>query len=492
MRIQQHVRGLVGGRPFGMYSPGMFGAKGDGSTDDRAAVAAADAAANAQATITVPPGTHSIQSALTIASAVRFTQGAILKPANGVTITIDGPIEAGLYQIFDESAGGSIAFGASTVREIYPQWWGAAPGDVVTPATNVTAIQAAIDAAAAAYSAPQTVRLTPGVWKVNSTLTIDTGNVRLVGNGARSELRPTTPISVLKLAGTALEYVSVDDLYINGDGTASVGLFIENHVEFTIRNVVVFDCTGGIGIKLDAPQNGTFENVTGKACGTGLQINNGAGHNLFLGCTFKQNTVQDVIFKQDNTLTYYDVAIFEARPTHNVFDGCVIEDGTGTYCLNLDNAVSNYFFGCGINRPDNAGASSYALRCGANSEDNVFFACNFHGKDTVLGAILQNGDYNRFFYPRFHGFDGVSPWDAFNLAAVTEIYKPKMPAQGQITVSAGSADELVQCTPMVDRGPTATRPALGDQGAVRYLDTDLGKWITYIGGTWLDMDGTAL
>jgi hypothetical protein len=114
------------------------GAVGDGVTDDRAALnTLANTTLAAGGTIYFPPGVYLVASDLTFASNLTlwFARGAVLKPANGVTITIRGHIHAGLQQIFDTSTTGAIRFSTSgdlgvNVRsvncpEVYPEWWGA-------------------------------------------------------------------------------------------------------------------------------------------------------------------------------------------------------------------------------------------------------------------------------------------------------------------------------------------------------------------------------
>lgn len=65
-----------------------------------------------------------IGSNLTIPSNIKlkFLNGAKISPNSGITITINGEIEAGFYQIFTGS--GSVT-GSIKNTEIYPEWWGA-------------------------------------------------------------------------------------------------------------------------------------------------------------------------------------------------------------------------------------------------------------------------------------------------------------------------------------------------------------------------------
>ena len=63
--LSQLVGGLVGGRPFGIISVTEFGARGDGTADDTAAIQAAIDAANG-GTVYLPPGTYRITSPINI------------------------------------------------------------------------------------------------------------------------------------------------------------------------------------------------------------------------------------------------------------------------------------------------------------------------------------------------------------------------------------------------------------------------------------------
>jgi hypothetical protein len=111
-------------------------------------------------TLMVPPGNWAIGANLTIHAHVAllvFT-GATLTVTSGVTLTLDGPLDASIMPIF--AGAGRIVFGAGTPA-VFARWFGRAQ-------TQVT-LQAALTALG---TVPQTLVVTPGTWTVSTSLTI--------------------------------------------------------------------------------------------------------------------------------------------------------------------------------------------------------------------------------------------------------------------------------------------------------------------------------
>ena len=122
--------------------------------------AAINAAGGAERTIWLAPGTWQISSNLTIPSNItlKIERGAILKVFSGITLLIQGKIEAGLYELFDTSSGGKVDFSwANDVSaEVYPQWWGAIAGQSGSTYTtkNTQAFRAACSIGGASVVIP--------------------------------------------------------------------------------------------------------------------------------------------------------------------------------------------------------------------------------------------------------------------------------------------------------------------------------------------------
>lgn len=120
----------------------VYGAVGDGVTDDTLAFTNAMNSITGEGTILLPPGTYRIASNMTIPSTIctYFTNGGMIAPGSGTTVTINGEIIAELTQIF--TGLGTIA-GSMKVTTVYPQWFGA-KGDGTTD--DAVSIQNAINA----------------------------------------------------------------------------------------------------------------------------------------------------------------------------------------------------------------------------------------------------------------------------------------------------------------------------------------------------------
>jgi hypothetical protein len=117
------------GSAYGWITDAPYNAAGDGTTDDRAAFNSAMAALT---TIVIPSGTYRIASNITFASTIslHFLEGAQLSIDSGVTVTVNGNIVAGNYQIW----GGSGACTLSARQIIrYARWDGTASDALVVP-----------------------------------------------------------------------------------------------------------------------------------------------------------------------------------------------------------------------------------------------------------------------------------------------------------------------------------------------------------------------
>lgn len=126
-----------------------------------------------EATVRIPRGTHEVLYDMTIPENIclKFDKGANLKVSDTKTLTINGAIEAGPWQIF---SGDGVIAGTPKVESIYIEWFGAV-GDGVTDSTN--AIQTACDLAESedgewVYDVKPKVSGSPGEYLISETIHI--------------------------------------------------------------------------------------------------------------------------------------------------------------------------------------------------------------------------------------------------------------------------------------------------------------------------------
>jgi len=120
-----------------------YDARAYGSTFDDATIQSAlDAIGSLDRTLVIPPGTWTLSNDVTVPSNVnlKVLSGGLLSVATGKTLTINGSLEAEVYQIFD-NVGNVVG-----LKIAYPEWFGAV-GDETT--NDATAMQAAMNSISA-------------------------------------------------------------------------------------------------------------------------------------------------------------------------------------------------------------------------------------------------------------------------------------------------------------------------------------------------------
>ena len=304
-----------------------FNSVGDGTTNDRAAFVAADAAGD---NTYVPAGAYAIASNVTIANRLEFEQGATLKPANGVTVTLSGPINAGLWQIFDLSAGGSVVL--SAVPWIEARWFGAHPSASAT--TNSTAINEAITCAKASQNAD--LVLGPGTLEINTTLSYSNSNegITTIGTIEGSLSQGSTPgITVLKWIGGASPMINV-----------GVGSSYHTFTGFNLLNVGNGSAVATHGIKFDACGRQWVDRVTFSGANGGsafttasIALLNGVNYDRITRCEFETGCA--VLVGAGNGAT---LLISEFMMDSTLGSGAFIDIRGSLDVLNIREGTCNY------------------------------------------------------------------------------------------------------------------------------------------------------
>lgn len=207
----------------------------------------------------------------------KVVPGALLQIATGKTLTIGGPFEAGLYQVF--SGAGSVVFGTTSNKRVYPQWWGAI-ANLSTDATN--AINAALNAfnglGGTVVISGRFAHASPLIMKQKTTLEGDGptfGREPLTANyKGVNQLHNTgtgVGIRVFNIGASSPEYgVVIRDLWISGTSASDEGILVNGVYNGIIENCVIYD-HGATGIHGQATCQGwIIQNNF-------LQANNGSG-----------------------------------------------------------------------------------------------------------------------------------------------------------------------------------------------------------------------
>lgn len=321
-----------------------FGATGNGSTNDTAAIQLALATG---CTVLFPSGTYLISSTVTFVGAFLFEKNALLKIATSNTVTLSGSVQAGLYQIFDQTGTpGKVLFGLNSVTEIYPQWWGA----VVNGTTNdQPAMQACINSALAS-----SVKVAfSGHLYITSPLQINNTNVpnwiifeitgQLSGSAVGMVQGDNNGTCILTNGCDAFdiefynyvnESVKMEKFGIRNIGTAgtTVGIFIKKNSTNYIRKQIFYDLNivgFGTGMWFKG-ENVTFANnyigltifnaLHIYTCQWGIKLDNVYMNMMELGNSLIQNCGTAVLPGGGLVCINLGGGIFSVRATH--FDGC--------------------------------------------------------------------------------------------------------------------------------------------------------------------------
>src|SRR5574337_892272 len=239
------------------YSVCDYGAVGDGATNNAAFLA------NCPATdLLVPPGTYLVNSNTTIASNLRFAAGAILKPANGMTITLSASFSALPVQIFDLSAGGTIVL-PQQMTDFCAEWWGAN----VTRTDNDVPINAAMAAVGniSGTVASGNVTLERGNYKISNTINL-VNNVWMLGKGAvytviraNTGWTTATPMILAKNGTSSMFNCGIKKMRISGEDIANVCIYAPAWQQKSGTDDVLIERFLGSGLQLDTGYGGATQ-----------------------------------------------------------------------------------------------------------------------------------------------------------------------------------------------------------------------------------------
>jgi len=216
---------------------------------------------------------------------LKFLRGGSFTITTAKTVTINGQVDAGLYQIFEGA--GTVAFGVGTVKYSYPEWWGAVRDGTTDDATALNSAYTAADGAKA------TLFLSSGTYAFESQLSWDNYPTRdgcsVEGQGRfLTTLLKNGNFVGIKIASYAATYEGFSvtgnghpygsRCYYTGSGAdVNTGIQIYYGAQIRMKDVYVGH-HGNHGILVESGNGGLFEEVfCWTNCGSGIKFVSGTG-----------------------------------------------------------------------------------------------------------------------------------------------------------------------------------------------------------------------
>jgi len=235
----------------------------------------------------------------TLTAAVVVIKGGSFTKASTYTLTINGPFEAGLYPVFSGFDAGDVTFGTGTVKEVYPEWWGA---NTIPGTTDMSVeILSALDS------------INEGMECVLTSSNYNIGTTQIVVDRAVESIKmmPSTRVTYtgtgaaikIDLSGGQITGLNLDlfDIYSSGTygiqitsgGLAHAYLLLQSRIKVHTINSYT---TAGIYVDASCSQNEIdvlgFYNANPPGTAWGLYFVKGEASNLFesnqikIGCIY--------------------------------------------------------------------------------------------------------------------------------------------------------------------------------------------------------------
>lgn len=321
-------------------------------------------------------------------------------------------------------------------------------GDGTT--NDVTAIQNAINAAAALPASGSipglggisgaTVYFPPGVYRINSGLTVTNG-VKLVGNGERSSvinyygsgaaISNVTP-------GTRIGKIGIMEMTIADKGTGTIGLDLNSvsYSEFTSLWIDGFDTA----VKMSSPSNGysvynRFYNVTANTCTTGFWLApTSTNAHTFYACRYNTDTpnTNGIGWLIENSNGNQIIACHGDMVSNNTYFAKLTATGASL-------TDGNVFWGNRIE--GDPGYTTYGINLGTNVQYSSVGG-NYYTGITTARVLSDNGFGNTLLDPVFaqSGIAATAVWDGvptgqfvYQRAGSGKNYNPFVSIQDTVT-----------------------------------------------------------
>jgi hypothetical protein len=193
-----------------------------------------------------------LPASTTLTASVMVIKGGSFTHVHPFTLTINGPFEAGLYQVFSGFSAGDVTFGPGAVKEVYPEWW----GNNTTPGTTDMILPITYAIGSITSTSAMIVKFSPCAYKITTPILIDRDYTTLDLNGGAiyQATINTDAIQIAKATGgaTARNRVTIKNGYVIGGTVSGSAINAEECHHLRLENLGLWagDTSGkGIHIK---------------------------------------------------------------------------------------------------------------------------------------------------------------------------------------------------------------------------------------------------
>jgi len=391
--------------------------------------------------LVLPPGTYLLEADLEIRAEVSLvvTKNAKFSLAStSVRLDIQGDLEAGRYPVVEFPTGNlsPILFGDGTNPIVFPEWFGAKPGNFWDSAVDPSVLSAwAISDSTEAFKAavaalPRTggtIRLGAGQYKITDEIAIGKNGVLIEGGGRQglmnvgesykygsllffgadwsdptksmlrfgpvedSDVNPSSPPET-SAWGCGLERVSIVQYPSIRNSPCDAAVHVQRCVAFTMSDCT-FDFIAGAALKVSVCSLSQFDNIKVKRCGAddgdgtrpAVWLADGSGKSIVQGSVFTGFKVEACYgtsyfyVGQNDVANKFDDTGFEADPS---------DDETLRTFLEV-RGERNHFGKIHFNQ---AGANSLVSKLVVEGRENHFGELSFHGQVGRWGSAYVKSD----------------------------------------------------------------------------------------------------
>ena len=337
----------------------------------------------------------------TLTAAVKVIKGGTFTKASTYTLTINGPFEAGNYQVFFGFDPGDIIFGPGAIKEAFAEWGGTKPNDETIDCA--LGINLMLNAGCGVQLMGGSLIGTRAIYYISTKISLDNSKF-LRGAGRGATIIKANAVGITMVDSEDSNYTEMAHLTLDGDNKASIGRNLEGTTGYAIFNqmniVAINNCTDTqlYGKKVSS---NTFSNI----------LLSGGAHSLKL-ISGEQNKLDNLVLSDSTTSTFYienignsafknfyiysDVGMTGApllfhivNSFHNHYDNWIIEDVKNTG--GTENGLIEY----DSTKEGAGGAPSWI-----QPVENVFDKCNWNGLADVNHIRITSNDSGNWMFAK--------------------------------------------------------------------------------------------